>query len=321
MSPDQTPEESSDALQPRDRREAVREKALHVQAQQSRTRLIQRAALAAGVVGAVAVLAVVVMWAIGSSASRPQLSPQTAAHDGFVVTSLSNAAAVSETVDGDMDAEPAEGDATATPTPSPTPTAKPVVEIAVYVDFLSPAAREWQLANATQLSNWVSEGAVALSYHPVSMLTAKSNGTKYSLRAAGAAACVATHASGSFYAFASDLLTRQPAIDSDGFNDTELSNLAIAAGTDDPKGVRACIEDGSYLSWVKAATERAVKGIPGTDVSLTGTSMILVNGEVYAGAMGDAAEFSQFVLTSASGEFYKSQTPTPTPTPLVTPAP
>jgi hypothetical protein len=62
-----------------------------------------------------------------------------------------------------------------------------------------------------------------------------------------------------------------------------------------------------------------VGGIPDADgLALTGTPMIVVNGQAYVGALDDPAEFSQFVLTSASDAFYKAQeteTPTPTPTP------
>ena len=47
--------------------------------------------------------------------------------------------------------------------------------------------------------------------------------------------------------------------------------------------------------------------------------MVLVNGQAYQGEMTDPAEFSQFVLTSASGKSAKNQPPTPTPTPSVTP--
>ena len=49
--------------------------------------------------------------------------------------------------------------------------------------------------------------------------------------------------------------------------------------------------------------------------------MVIVNGEAYQGEMTDPAEFSQFVLTSASGAYQKakSATPTPTPTPTVAP--
>jgi len=206
----------------------------------------------------------------------------------------------------------------ATPVPS-EPSDPGVIDIRVYVDYLSSGARDWQLANVQQLSTWVNEGAVTLTYHPVSMLAAKSNGTKYSLRAASAAACMATHSPDDFFQFNNELLSRQPAIDSDGYSDAELADLAIASGADDPKKVRNCIEADDFTGWVKEGTERAVAGIPDTDdLALTGIPMILVNGEAYVGALDDPAEFSQFVMTSASDAFYKSQqtaTPTPTPTP------
>jgi len=321
MSTDDTP----NAPAPRDRREAVREKAQQVHARQSRARMLSRIALGVGVVAAVAVVGVVVSWAVGAAASRPQLSPATTQLDGFAVTSIPGATTT----------QPMDQDATPTPSASPSPTASAAgteasstttaaVAIHVYVDYLSPSAREWQLANSTQLSSWLADGAATLTYHPVAMLTAKSNGTKYSLRAANAAACVATYAPESFFTFNNDLLTRQPAVDSDGFSDKDLADIAQANGAGDPKRLRECIESESFSSWVKEATERAVSGIDGTDgLALTGTSMVTVNGQAYVGDPTDPAEFSQFVLTSASGAYNKakeSATPTPEPTPSETPS-
>lgn len=306
--------ETGDASSPVGRRDAVREKAQLVHAQQSRARLVRRSALIAGTVAAVAVVGVVVTWAVSASANRPQLSPTSAHEDGFVVSQITGTSGITSPDD-----------------PAPTPTEVPAadataaaeessaVHIDVYVDYLSPQARDWQLANKTQLSSWVSEGAATLSYHPIAMLTAKSNGTKYSLRAASAAACVATYAPASFFSFNDDLLNRQPAMDSDGFSDAELANIALANGSDDPTKLRECIETQQYASWVKGATERAIAGIEGTkDLALTGTSMITVDGQAYVGSMTDPAEFSQFVLTTASGNA-KSASPSPTPSPTPTP--
>ena len=314
--------ESPNTPVPRDRREAVREKAQQVHVQQSRARLIRRVSLIVGVVAVVTAIAVVVTWTISSSVNRPQLSPTNVTDDGFAITTAAAALPpVAPVPDADSIPDPAPttgAPAESTPSvePTPTPTARPVVDISVYVDYLSPGAREWQLANAKQLTSWLGEGAVTLAYHPVAMLTAKSNGTKYSLRAAGAAACVATHSPDTFFSFSNELLNRQPAVDADGFTDQQLAEIAIASGANAPKTLRTCIESETYAAWARAATERAVAGIPDTDgVALTGTLMILVNGEPYVGALDDPAEFSQFVLSSASDEFYKTQTPTPTPTP------
>lgn len=303
-------------------REAVREKALRVQAQQSRARVVRRSALIAGLVAAVAVVAVVVTWAVGSSMSRPQLSPATSTGGGFSVTDITGTTAAPGDLTSPDTAAPEESaEGEPTPTPTASATAAPAVEIQVYVDYLSPGAREWQLANSAQLGSWVDEGAVTLSYHPVSMLTAKSNGTKYSLRAASAAACVATYEPQTFFAFHTSLLTQQPDVDSDGISDAGLADLAIASSAENPKQIRNCIEQGSFTSWVKEATERAVAGIDGTDLALTGTPMVLVNGQQYVGDPADPAEFSQFVLTSASGAYQKSQTASPTPTPTPSPTP
>ncbi|MGL4256061.1 DsbA family protein [Microbacterium sp.] len=314
MSSDESPNAAAS-----ERRDAVREKALQVQARQSRARLARGAAVAASVVAVVAVVAIVVTWAVSSAASKPVLSPGNVSDDGFVVTGVAGVAVSGDDVGGTgtVEGETPTPKATpkATPTPSASPTEQPVVDIRVYVDYLSTGSREFQLANVQQLSKWVTEDAATLSYYPVAMLTSKSNGTKYSLRAASAAACVATHSPEYFFAFNNTLLAQQPDVESDGYTDAELADMAIASGAAGPKVVRACIEDQDFASWAKIATERALDGLPGTDdVALTGTPMVLVNGEPYVGALNDPKEFAQFVLTVASDAYYE-ETPTPTPTP------
>jgi protein-disulfide isomerase len=320
-------DESSNAATS-ERRDAVREKAQQVQARQSRARVIRRTSLAAGILALIAVTALVVTWTVSSSASRPTMSPANVVDDGFMVTGVTGVGLTTDdpgangAVQGAQTPTPtAEPSAESEPTPTATPAETAAVEIRVYVDYLSTGSRDFQVSNVQQLSDWVDEGAATLTYYPVAMLTAKSNGTKYSLRAAAAAACVAQHSPDYFFAFNNALLKEQPDVDSDGFTDTELADLAIATGLDGPKVVRSCIEKQSYASWAKTATERALKELPGTDgVALTGTPMVLVNGTQYVGALDDPKEFAQFVLTVASDTYYTS-TPTPTPTPTVTPTP
>jgi hypothetical protein len=330
MSSDESPNVPAE----RDRRHAVREKAQQVQAQQSRAHLIRTTSIAAAIVAVVAIAAVVVTWAVTSATSQPLLNPANVTDDGFVVTAVTGVGSVQDSgaVDDDIAAQTLEPvpTETATPepaetsTPTPEPTERPVVDIRVYVDYLSTGSHDFQVANVQQLSKWVSEGAATLTYHPVAMLTAKSNGTKYSLRAAAAAACVATHSPDSFFAFNNALLADQPEVDSDGYTDVEIADIAQARGADSPKVVRSCIEKQEFASWAKSATERALQGLPDTKgVALTGTPMVLVNGIPYVGALDDPKEFAQFVLTSASDAYYSTPTPTPTvtPTPSVTPTP
>ncbi len=220
-------DDSSNATAPSERRDAVREKAQQVAAQQTRNRRIRTASLAVSAVAVVAIAAVVVTWAVSSSAAKPMLNPSNFTDNGFAITSVAGVGGVSS-VDAPATPSPTPT-AEPTPTPSETPTTEqPVVDIRVYVDYLSTGSRDFQVANVQQLSNWVTEGAATLAYYPVAMLTAKSNGTKYSMRAASAAACVATHSAESFFAFNNGLLVQQPDVDSDGF--LHVAGLSVLPG-------------------------------------------------------------------------------------------
>ena len=97
--------------------------------------------------------------------------------------------------------------------------------------------------------------------------------------------------------------------------------MAQGAGVSDIGAVRDCIEGETYTAWAKAATDRAIKGLPGTKgQALTATPTVLVNGTEYVGNMDDAKEFAQFVLTVDSNAYYSTATPTPSVSPSATPA-
>ncbi|QCQ16648.1 DsbA family protein [Microbacterium sp. RG1] len=307
-------DDSSNVPAPSDRREAVREKAQRVRQRHARVGRLRLAALSISGVAVVGAVVAAVVFAVSSSTSSPQLQPSGAVDGGFAVASVAGVSVLGGSVDESAPTESAapQGDTT----PTPVPTNRSSVDIRVYVDYLAPGAKQFETANAPQLSSWVTEGAATLSYHPVAMLTAKSNGTKYSLRAAGAAACVATYSPDTVFAFNHQLLLQQPEATSDGLSDETLADMAQAAGAAEPRQVRSCIENGEFMAWAKSATDAAVAGIPGTDgLTLTSTPMIFVNGELYQGALDDPKEFAQFVLTTASDAYYRTASPTPTPTP------
>ncbi|MFS0895302.1 DsbA family protein [Microbacterium sp. 179-I 3D3 NHS] len=315
MSSDETPNVPT----PRNSREAVREKAQQVHAQQSRARIMRRIIIGAVAVVAVGAIGTAITLAVSAQVSKPQLTPTGMQSDGVVVNDVTAVTASDESLTSPT---PAPTEAGATETPSPEPTAPERVEIHVYVDYLSPDAGEFERANSRQLASWINQGAVSVSYHPVALLTASSNGTKYSLRAAAAAACVATHSPEQFYAFNHDLLDDQPKVGSDGLSDAQLADVAGAVGVDNAKAVRSCIVDGDFVTWAKDATTRAIDGpLAGSDdLVLSSTPMIVANGEAYVGALDDPAEFSQFVLTVDNDASQKSA-PAPTPTPTPTPTP
>ncbi len=320
MSSDETPNVST----PRSSREAVREKAQRVHAQQSRARIMRRIILGTLALVALGAIGTAVTLAVSAQVSKPQLSPSGMDGDGVVISSVASSASP-EGVTSTPSAEPTDAAASAEPTPEPTaePTSSQKVDIHIYVDYLSGDAGEFERANSRLLTNWINEGAVSVTYHPVALLTASSNGTKYSLRSAAAAACVATHSPDQFYAYNHELLGDQPKINTDGMSDTELADLAGAVGVADAKKVRSCIVDGDFLGWAKDATTRALDGpLAGSDdLVLSSAPMVVVNGEAYVGALDDPSEFSSFVLTASSEASYKAtESPTPTPTPTSTPA-
>lgn len=330
-----TSDETPNVPAARSTREAVREKAKKVHAQQKRARIIRRTLIGLVAVVAVGGAGTAVALAVNSSVSKPQLSPSTIDGDGIQITEVTGVNAPAQALAAEPAPEPTEagekdkdGDGkkeTAEPTAEPEANAGSV-DVHIYVDYLSPGAGEFERANARQLSGWITEGAVEVIYHPVSLLTASSNGTKYSLRAAAAAACVAEHSPAQFYAYNHELLADQPEVDTDGRTDVELADLAGAVGVDSVKKVRSCIEGQDYVSWAKEATTRALEGpLPGSDeLVLTGAPMVVVNGKAYVGALDDPAEFSQFVLTVASDAYYEEQataSPEPEETETSTPKP
>ncbi|MFC9985896.1 DsbA family protein [Microbacterium keratanolyticum] len=311
MSSDETPNVPTT----RNSREAVREKAQQVHAQQSRARVIRRSVLGVVAVLVVGGIAAGVVWAVSSSASKPELTPSNMKDDGVVLR------AVSAEDTGEIPATPTPDDATATPAPTALPTvAAGAVDIHVYVDYLSPGAGQFERANARQLASWIDQGAATVAYHPVALLTANSSGTKYSLRAAAASACVASLSNDKFAAYNHELLLSQPELDTAGKSDEELADIAVAVGVERPKDVRACIQGKDFASWAKDATARALEGpLPGSkDLVLNGAPTIVVNGRAYVGALDDPAEFSQFVQDIASDAYFSTPSPTPTPTPTET---
>jgi len=299
----------------------VREKAQKVHAQQSRARIMRRVIIGLVAIIAVGAVGTAVTYAVNSSISKPELTPTGMNDDGVLVSTVTNTPAAS---DAAPTPSPTATEAGSTATPVPDETAAAPTEIHIYVDYLSTGAAEFERANARQLAGWISDGAVTVTYHPVALLTASSNGTKYSLRAASAAACVAAHSAEQFYDFNHELLDKQPEINSNGRTDVELADLAGAVGVSNVKKVRSCIEGQDFVSWAKDATARALEGpLPGSDgLKLGNDALVVVGGKAYVGALNDPAEFSQFVLTTASDEYYGSNTPKPSPTPTpTTPSP
>ena len=175
------------------------------------------------------------------------------------------------------------------------------VRVVTYVDYFCPFCGEFESTNAEQLSTWVDSGKVVLEVHPISILDRASLGTKYSTRAANAAACVADTAPDAFEKFSALLFENQPQENTEGLSDTELIDLASKAGAVDGTGVTDCINSGEFIGWVTEATERALnEPVPDSDLEhISGTPTVIVDGVQYEGSLTDAKEFADVVLPGA----------------------
>jgi protein-disulfide isomerase len=176
------------------------------------------------------------------------------------------------------------------------------VRVVTYVDYFCPYCGEFEATNGDQLAEWVDNGDIVLEVHPVAILDRASLGTRYSTRAANAAACVADTSPGSFEAFSALLFARQPAENTEGLSDADLVDLASDAGVSDASDVRECIQSERFSGWIAEATERALSGpLPNSDLdALTGTPTVIVDGVQYTGSLDDPDEFADFVLPGES---------------------
>ncbi|PPL19762.1 hypothetical protein GY24_04375 [Microterricola pindariensis] len=255
------------------------------------------------VLGIVAVVAVILLIVVNSV--RPEgPGPKNMASDGILIG------------EGLVAVETPALPANAVPIPSQPDETGSVANIRVWVDYLCPYCGDFERTNGPQIQGWLESGAATLETFPIATLVSKSAGTKYSLRAANAAGCVANFSPNDFFAFNSAMFIDQPQENTPALNNTELKQRIKDAGVANTSEINKCIDDEQFKAWVLDATDRALTGpLPNTELpKVKGTPTVLVNGKQYAGSLDDPKEFAAFVQ-QAMGETYSTATPTPTPAP------
>lgn len=143
------------------------------------------------------------------------------------------------------------------------------VTVTVYADYLCPFCARFE----GEVSPWLDEqreaGEVAVDYRPISILDNASS-TRYSTRAANAAACVADTSPDSFADVNVALFAAQPPEGGPGLPDEDLVRIAEDAGATD---VEACVADRTFTDWVATVTDQASRD------GVTSTPTVLVDGE------------------------------------------
>jgi protein-disulfide isomerase len=291
------------------RRQATREKAKELRDAQRKQEKRKRVFLQGGIVVAVLAVVVGVAFILTSAIRPPAPGPMNMASDGIVVGSELEAVSTPALAAG--------------ASPVATSVDPKVPNIRIYVDYLCPICGQFEKANAEQLATWAENGTATVEYHPIAILTGRSAGSQYSLRAANAAACVANFSPNDFFAFNTLMFQNQPEEGTEGHSDDGLKKIAGKAIATDAgtapagpvkKNIESCIDDASYKTWVQSATERATtQSVPHSSLDkVKGTPTVLVNDKQYTGSITDEKEFQAFVLSVAS-ETYAKSSPSPSP--------
>ncbi|MFU0804736.1 MAG: Thioredoxin domain-containing protein [Pseudoclavibacter caeni] len=247
-----------------ERREAAREKARAFREERERRARRKRLLIQLSVI-LVAVLVVVGVFVVIQQVNRskgPGAVPANMASDGLVVT---------------KGLEPVRTDARAAGSdPEPYESVDGRLVVTVYADFMCPACGSFEQTYGQYLSTQAQAGNIDLEIHPVGLLDRYSSGSKYSTRAAAAAASVANYAPDHFMDFFTTLFQDgvQPSENTTGLTDDQLVEYARqAVGDDQPEvqdQVEKSIRNGEFQKWVAQATQAA---------NLSATPTVKLDGE------------------------------------------
>lgn len=326
----------TEKLPKKDRKALARELARLEREQEARRRRRNRRLGRAGAATAVVAAGVVAALVVHASVRAGQVGPHNMESDGLVLGGDGSAVAAARTSALDPGAAPV---ATVVDRTSD------VLDLVLYVDYRSPGAAALWAADGAAVEQWVTAGYATLEVHPLALLdgadveaataspaaspapaaTVRTSGD-YSLRAAGALACVADAAPDAGLAVHDALLAAQPGLDADGLDDDELVTLLRGAGVSDA-AVAGCVTSGSFTDWAQEATDRAARSVPFDVGAVTTSPVLLVGGRQYTGALDDLDALTAFVaqvgadLEQEAAAPAAGTAPTADPSAAPTPAP
>lgn len=176
--------------------------------------------------------------------------------------------------------------------------------IVEFIDYQCPICLEFEETNLNNTADLVASGKATLEIHPVSILDRSSQGTRYSSRAANAAACVANFDPDEFLGVTAALYEYQPKEGSTGLTNAQLLKVLNVASASSPS-ITKCVTSETYKQWVTATTDEANDGtfvhVAKSPAQFQGTPSVFVNGVPYTGSVTDAAAFTAFVNAQAKG--------------------
>lgn len=177
----------------------------------------------------------------------------------------------------------------------------PANRIQLYVDYMCPACGAFEATNLDTLESALADGDTTIELHPLTFLDPASNGTYYSSRAAGTLACVANTEPELAWKTHTALLDpkNQPEEGTTGLDNKELiATLEDATGSLN-EGTQRCIADEAFVPFAQGLStwllQNPVPQANDSNLMVSGTPTVVVNGDPYTGSITDAAEFKAFL--------------------------
>jgi protein-disulfide isomerase len=173
--------------------------------------------------------------------------------------------------------------------------------IQLYVDYMCPACGAFEATNLNTLESVLAAGGTTIELRPLTFLDPASNGTYYSSRASGALACVANTEPELAWKTHTALLDpkNQPEEGTAGPDNKELIATLEDATGGLSQGTKSCISDEAFVPFAQKLSgwllENPVPQATDSNLMVSGTPTVVVNGDPYTGSITDAAAFSAFL--------------------------
>lgn len=256
-----------------DARETARQRQEQDRRRKRRNRSFLQGGLALAFLAALAVIVLVVVNVNASSTIATTPGPKNMPDNG-IAFAASRGTVVPVISSGTK--------AGASPSPVSSTTAGGPTKVITYIDWSCPDCKQFEQAYSSHLLSLVAQSKITLEVHPIAILDSHYPGSRYSSRAANAAACVANDEPDKFLAVQSAFYGHQPPEGSSGLSNQRIKSLVMASGAIDKK-IALCIDREAFRSWVTASTNQALsnKSLVSSTSSGFGTPTVVVDGKLW----------------------------------------
>jgi protein-disulfide isomerase len=288
------------------RRDHARETARIEREAEKKRRTRNRIFIQGGVVVGVLALALVgvLIFNGATSSSAPSAGPKNMISDGILFSGADVAPVETAAI-------PIDG----APTATTSDATDGVAAVETYVDWTCPICQTFEATYSDSLASLVAAGTATLEVHPVAILDGSYVGSRYSSRAANAAACIANYDPDDFLAAQTAMYDNQGTEGTTGLTNANIKSILADAGVSNDD-VTTCINDEEFKGWVTDATTRATGNADLADPSNGGfgTPTVMVNGVRWDGTTDILDVIAAAAAAELTGDVETTPEATATPT-------